>query len=177
MATIVTKHCSVCNKEKDIEEFYLITKKYKVKDGSTRVTNRRMSKCKDCHTSFNSRYKDDRKEFSRKYYIDNIEHCKKKSISWNIKYRQLWWDVAATVIDLECEECGYDKHSAALDFHHITPEKKETSIHKIMSDLSPTTDRNIEMFINELDKCVVLCSNCHREHHAKYNYLYSGGIV
>jgi hypothetical protein len=69
-----------------------------------------------------------------------------------------------------CHECGFDsfKNPWLMDFHHINPEEKEYTIsHKIRT--SP-----FEMIKEELDKCILLCSHCHRTLHAeiglkKYN--------
>lgn len=60
----------------------------------------------------------------------------------------------------KCLLCGYDKCTAALEFHHLDPSKKEFQINKrwSMSD---------ESILKEIDKCVLLCSNCHREVHWK----------
>jgi len=58
----------------------------------------------------------------------------------------------------KCVICGYNKYQGALDFHHIDPAKKSFSLSK--SKLS-----QLEILKPELDKCVILCSNCHRELH------------
>jgi len=57
-----------------------------------------------------------------------------------------------------CSICGYDKCSAALDFHHIDPTQKEFRLSKnvLINDT----------VIAEVNKCVILCANCHREYHA-----------
>lgn len=60
-----------------------------------------------------------------------------------------------------CEVCGYDKCKAALDFHHLDPAEKDFNLASISS-----TNRSKDKVIAELQKCVLLCSNCHREHHA-----------
>lgn len=60
----------------------------------------------------------------------------------------------------ECLICGYDECPAALEFHHIDPTQKEFQISKRWS----MTDERIK---SEIDKCVLLCSNCHRETHWK----------
>lgn len=57
-----------------------------------------------------------------------------------------------------CSRCGYARNLAALDFHH-TDGTKETNI----SDLLVCHDRT--RLENELRKCVLLCRNCHHEHH------------
>jgi len=62
-----------------------------------------------------------------------------------------------------CQKCGYDKYLGALEFHHINPEEKDfnpSSLKKYTMDKRVT---------DELDKCVLLCSNCHRETHYEIN--------
>jgi len=62
----------------------------------------------------------------------------------------------------KCSKCGYDKCSAALDFHHIDPSKKEF----IPSKYRHTSwSKNENIIKKELDKCIILCANCHREEH------------
>jgi hypothetical protein len=61
-----------------------------------------------------------------------------------------------------CEKCGYDRYVGALDFHHKDPNEKEFCISRIKSRLFD------EKVIQELDKCELLCSNCHRELHQVY---------
>ena len=57
-----------------------------------------------------------------------------------------------------CEDCGYSKCIAALDFHHLDPSQKDFSI-------GGTNYHKLEALKPELDKCVLLCANCHRERH------------
>lgn len=58
-----------------------------------------------------------------------------------------------------CVLCGYNKHPAALEFHHLDPTQKEF-------DISLCKLKDFERVKPELDKCVLVCSNCHREFHA-----------
>ena len=59
----------------------------------------------------------------------------------------------------QCQECGYKKYLGALEFHHLDPSTKEANWNKIrLWEWSKITE--------ELDKCVLLCANCHREAHA-----------
>jgi hypothetical protein len=51
-----------------------------------------------------------------------------------------------------CVICGYDRNIAVLDFHHINPVEKEGKYRKCVT-------------MEESMKCILLCSNCHREHH------------
>lgn len=57
----------------------------------------------------------------------------------------------------KCERCGYSNSLAALEFHHVQPDLKAFSIGK-----SRRSPRGMKA---ELDKCVLICANCHREAH------------
>ena len=58
----------------------------------------------------------------------------------------------------KCIVCNYDKYIGALDFHHINPEEKEFNIAQLRS-------YSLEFLTKELNKCVLLCKNCHAEVH------------
>ena len=58
-----------------------------------------------------------------------------------------------------CQICGYGKCSEALEFHHLDSSGKDFGI----SDRGHT--RSWKRITAELDKCVLLCANCHREVH------------
>jgi len=57
-----------------------------------------------------------------------------------------------------CQHCGYDKCTWAFEFHHLNPEDKSFTISKGYSFLWTKLKK-------ELDKCLLLCANCHRELH------------
>lgn len=57
-----------------------------------------------------------------------------------------------------CSVCGYNKCASALDFHHNNDEKIE--------NIANIVNRNWKDTLTEIQKCVLLCSNCHREVHA-----------
>ncbi len=59
-----------------------------------------------------------------------------------------------------CYICGYGRCVEALEFHHLETEEKDFGI----SDRGYT--RSWEKIKAELDKCILLCANCHREVHA-----------
>jgi hypothetical protein len=61
----------------------------------------------------------------------------------------------------KCEICGYSRCPEALEFHHIDQSGKEFGI----SDSGYTRSR--ERIKKELEKCILLCANCHREVHSK----------
>ena len=60
----------------------------------------------------------------------------------------------------KCEICGYNKNIAALEFHHKNPDEKEFQI-----DARKFANCDIHKLEKELDKCMILCANCHREIH------------
>ena len=65
----------------------------------------------------------------------------------------------------KCEICGYDKSISALDFHHIDPTEKEFEISRMLKGTFNTIK-------SELDKCMLLCANCHREiHSTDYDHI------
>ena len=57
-----------------------------------------------------------------------------------------------------CSKCGYNANYAALEFHHVTNKSFALDIRRL-------SNSRIELLYEELKKCVLLCSNCHREHH------------
>lgn len=59
----------------------------------------------------------------------------------------------------KCILCGYIRCNAALEFHHINPFQKKANI----SDI-----KNWDDMQKELDKCVLVCSNCHMEIHSGF---------
>lgn len=60
----------------------------------------------------------------------------------------------------ECQACGYNRCQAALVFHHINPGDKDPDFNKMRY-------WNFEKIKVELDKCKLLCANCHAEEHHK----------
>ena len=65
----------------------------------------------------------------------------------------------------KCEQCGYSKSYAALDFHHRDPSQKDFQVGK-------GNYRRWELIRPELDKCTMLCANCHREDHESNRLAY-----
>ena len=59
-----------------------------------------------------------------------------------------------------CGRCGGVFHPSVYDFHHIDPTQKD-------ADPGTFMGRKWETIKKELDKCVLLCANCHRLTHAE----------
>lgn len=60
----------------------------------------------------------------------------------------------------KCAICGYNNCNDALELHHINPMEKEFGFGKMTAD-----PKSWSRFVEELRKCVLLCSNHHREIH------------
>lgn len=60
----------------------------------------------------------------------------------------------------KCSICGYCKNMGALEFHHRQPENKTFTL-----DARKLSNTNWESILIELEKCDLLCSNCHVEVH------------
>lgn len=60
----------------------------------------------------------------------------------------------------KCKICGYNKCQGALEFHHRDPSQKDLELSKFSR--TPLSEDGKK----ELDKCDLLCANCHREAHS-----------
>ncbi len=60
-----------------------------------------------------------------------------------------------------CKKCGYNKCIGALEFHHKNPSEKEFCISRKIR----RTPNFEKILVPELNKCDLLCANCHREKH------------
>ena len=60
----------------------------------------------------------------------------------------------------KCKICGYHRLPQALEFHHLDRDKKEFG-------LGLPHTRSWERIKKEIDKCELLCANCHREQEVK----------
>lgn len=61
----------------------------------------------------------------------------------------------------KCESCGYNKCEGALQFHHKNPKEKDFTI----ANINFGGQFNLETLLREVDKCELLCANCHAEKH------------
>ncbi len=108
--------------------------------------------CKKDETS-TRRYQSGRKSFQA--------YCKKCTAGRIFIYAREMKQKCVEYKGGKCELCGYDKCNSALDFHHRDPSEKDFSISRV------ATRRFDDEIKSELDKCDMICSNCHREVHSK----------
>ncbi len=159
MNNIKSKKCTRCGIEKPAEKFY------KQKGGKFGLR----SECKQCTKQDNDKNRDKKKQ----HYIDNTEEVlakgklyrenNKDKISKHQKDRykenkEYIWNFK---LQNPCYMCG-ESHPACLDFHHINVKTKFEAV----ADLA-RKNRSLEVIQREIDKCEILCANCHREKHFK----------
>jgi len=131
------KICSKCKNEKEEGEFFFKNKEKNILH----------SCCKECkreidRTSY-SENKNDRKIKVRKLANENI-----------IKNRNFFIEYKKTKV---CDICG-ESRWYVLDFHHLKEKKHE------IGDLIKH-GCSLKTLIEELNKCIPVCANCHREIH------------
>lgn len=72
------------------------------------------------------------------------------------KKRAAKWKLAGMIKTANgCVDCGYAKHAQALQFDHISSNKKAAVSNLIRSDYAWTT------ILIEISKCEIRCANCH----------------
>ncbi len=91
----------------------------------------------------NRKHKSFCKQCHSEYTIDRFREYKRKAVEYK---------------GGKCQGCEYDKCIGALEFHHRDPNAKDPTWQYMRN-------RKFENIKKELDKCDLLCSNCHRETH------------
>jgi DNA invertase Pin-like site-specific DNA recombinase len=97
----------------------------------------------------------------RKYIPDEKIIIKREKLVSNVKsvvdFRKR---VKSKLVEYKggcCEKCGYNKSEQALQFHHINPDEKDFTI--------SGKSYSFERMKKEVDKCIMVCANCHIEIH------------
>jgi ribosomal protein L30E len=92
-----------------------------------------------------------------KIKVVDINKRKKKLVKYVVDFRKRTKIKLVEYKGGKCEKCEYKKCIEALEFHHLNPNEKDFTI----SGKSWSFDRLKE----EVDKCILVCSNCHKEIH------------
>lgn len=134
----MNRTCTVCGESKPEDQF---SWRFRGK--------RRAADCKACHRAWRIAY-----------YAANSKHLEKRMVFRRVRSLKAW------IVDMKarvgCATCA-EKHPAALDFHHVDPEEKEISPSRLASK-----GWGRARIKKELDKCIVLCANCHRKLHHEH---------
>ena len=108
--------------------------------------------CKECANEksreYYARAREDKEWMQKKRDTINVLGFKRKEEAIEIKGGK-------------CEDCNNSFHQCQYDFHHVDPAEKEFNLANILKR------KDFNAVKEELDKCVLLCSNCHRMRHYK----------
>lgn len=129
--------CNKCLTTKPIEEF-----PWKQKSKGTRQYH-----CQECARAHSREWYNKNKQA----HVANVRTYNKKSVDAYKEY--------ISSLNLKCAHCG-ETHEAVLDFHHVDPGTKEYTVSYLSGK-----GFSLDKIKKEIDKCIVLCSNCHRKLH------------
>jgi DNA polymerase II large subunit len=83
--------------------------------------------------------------------------------SCNTKIRRFRAKAAAVkYLGGKCKKCGWEGNQAALQFHHKNSNEKEFNIGNV-------ANKSWDVILQEMQKCILLCANCHAIHHSTKN--------
>ena len=95
------------------------------------------------------------KTYQIAYYQANATRLKKANIDRKRITKEKWVLFKST---LKCTNCG-ENHPAALDFHHVEKHPDNRHVYNL------TANGAYKKAAKEIEKCIVLCANCHRKVH------------
>lgn len=154
------KQCTKCKEWKDESEF---AKNSKAKDGLCH-------RCKACQKEYRKQHKEHMREYCKNYYLENRDTIRtnvKRNYESNrsniIKYKDTYYRERIEWLDsikTPCVKCG-ESRPWVIQFHHINPLNKSFCI-------SQQHSKTKEEVLSEVEKCVCLCANCHKEFHFIY---------
>ena len=133
-----TRICNVCSVEKSLTDFYPYKSPWSGKPMWTR-------KCKVCQTEYRRERRAKERDKHNNDTLNRRRAIKEKAVEYK---------------GGKCTDCQQVFPLCVYDFHHLDPSEKETNPGNLFG-------RRWENVIAELDKCVLLCANCHRIRHAK----------
>lgn len=139
------KICIKCNQEKDLSEFSQA--QYVKKDG-TRSLN---SECKECHSRYNSKKQHGTKRDNYLKYQKEY-HSKRSPIDRIERLNRL-----DQLKNKPCGDCGHNFPPECMDFDHIDPSTKFKNVSNMVM-----CGYKWENIMVEIDKCRLICANCHR---------------
>lgn len=124
--------------------------------------------CKKCSKQKHyTKFRIDRRTSKRRSSCIECENLERKNLrnSKNTPQQQYIYDY---LLVHRCYSCG-NKNPICLDFHHLNPKEKSFDISKMIKNGMP-----INAIKHEINKCIVLCANCHRIETARQtmNYKY-----
>lgn len=118
----------------------------------TQAWRKKQCKCSVCGETDPSRF------YQRKGRHAKFPRCKTCHNRSQIERFRSYKKMAVEYKGGKCVRCGYDKCLASLDFHHVDPSQKDPNWRRMRNWV-------FERIKEELDKCDLVCRNCHGEIH------------
>lgn len=164
------KECTRCGEDKELENFHK----------TKRSSDGHKSQCKQCVGNYYNGNKDTIRKKQNEWYEANREHRIKYIRKYRLDRPEKFPNVTGNTRDCSssnvrrasrkefcvsykggsCEDCGLTtKHYSVYDFHHTDPSTKSFGI------AGRGRGVKMETLKEELDKCVMICANCHRIRH------------
>jgi hypothetical protein len=136
------KQCTKCNEQKNEEDFFWKSK----------VNGKRHSQCKECYRE--ARKGGEHYQMYKEEYVARAKKRKKRLVEENREKLREYFSKHTCV---DCPETD----PIVLEFDHLIREDKKKGISKMMQDYT------WEQILLEIDKCEVVCANCHKRRTAK----------
>lgn len=112
-------------------------------------------KRKEYNDRYEQKHPEKAKENRKRYEEKHINQIRKRASTWQKEKGRQNKLKAIAYLGGHCTDCGNEFPPYVYDFHHLDPTIKDSTIAQIMG-------RKWENIVSELDKCVLLCANCHR---------------
>ena len=145
-----TKKCCVCKEDKILSEFSYKNKKRRSLS----------SKCKECTKAYGRKhYQNNKDDYNRRARVN----CKKY-----IKRNQQ--NMLEYLSKRRCSKCGEDD-PVVLQFHHLDRDDKKEAIACLVQ-----SSYSWDVIMAEIEKCDILCANCHMREHSQKQGWYRGQV-
>lgn len=133
-----TRVCAGCKENLPLDRFAWKSKK----------NNQRQHRCRPCYKAYANAYYHRPVEKQKQ-----ITRVRKNTNKLQERYKQWRKTLYCSMCDETAPEC--------MDLHHLDPSKKEYAVSKILWQIG-----SWNKFMQEVDKCIVVCGNCHRKIHS-----------
>lgn len=110
----------------------------------SKLTGKLQASCRACTQFEGKRHYSNNKQAVKSKVRIRSKHYRNQCTEWKQQ--------------LHCSSCSENKYYC-LDFHHLDPNIKDGSVGRLLATNS------ISLALKEIEKCIIVCSNCHRKIH------------
>ncbi len=98
--------------------------------------------------------------------MDDEEYARHRD--GRLRRRKAKQNALLSMFDYKCNNCGLVEHTLGFfEFHHRDPKEKDREVGSMLNSAS------FEKVLEEVEKCDMLCPNCHKREHLKENMTLS----